>query len=87
MEEAIIEEVTEDGIIICLSVRNKCFSEDREAGRELRIRKSLFVIKTYFITVSCCCYPDFPDEMEADLVVRRSWSLAVEADRGEETFG
>ena len=82
MEEAIIEEVTEDGIIICLSVRNKCFSEDREAGRELRIRKSLFVI-----IVSCCCYPDFPDEMEADLVVRRSWSLAVEAGRGEEAFG
>ena len=41
MEEA-IEEVTEEAIIIiCLSVRNKCFSEDTEAGRELGVEKSL----------------------------------------------
>ena len=42
MEEAIIEEeVTEEAIIICLSVRNKCFSEDTEAGRELGVEKLL----------------------------------------------
>jgi len=36
IEEAIIEEVcTEDAIIVCLSVRNKCLSEETEAGRAL----------------------------------------------------
>ena len=42
IEEVIIEEeVTEEAIIICFSVRNKCFSEDTEAGRELGVEKSL----------------------------------------------
>ena len=35
IEEAIMEDVTEEAIIICLSVRNKCFSEETDTGREL----------------------------------------------------
>ena len=42
-EEAIMDEVTEEAIIICLSVRNKCFSEETDTGRELG------ELKTYFL--------------------------------------
>ena len=43
IEEAIIAEVcTEEAIMVCLSVRNKCFSEETEAGRELGFDKSHF---------------------------------------------
>ena len=35
IEEASMEELTEEAIIICLSDRNKCFSEETETGREL----------------------------------------------------
>ena len=38
-EEAIMDE---EAIIICLSVRNKCFSEETDTGRELG------ELKTYF---------------------------------------
>ena len=42
-EEAIIDEVTEEAIIICLSVRNKCFSEETDTGRELGRVENLFL--------------------------------------------
>lgn len=42
-EEAIIDEVTEEAIIICLSVRNKCFSEETDTGRELGGVENLFL--------------------------------------------
>ena len=50
IEEAIIEEVCiEEAIIVCLSVRNKCFSEETEAGRELGFDKSHFsLIQTLY---------------------------------------
>ena len=47
IEEAIIEEVcTEDAIIVCLSVRNKFFSEETEAGRELGFDKLLLSLNS-----------------------------------------